>query len=86
MAYIKLPKYSEPNWNDAPSWAQWWAMDKNGAPFWYETRPTLSDEVWWDDIETRRTRAIRYDQHHFNIRGMSIDWTATLRQRTKSGG
>lgn len=29
----------KPSWDDAPSWAQWLAMDGDGTWFWFEEQP-----------------------------------------------
>ena len=34
-----------PDWSDAPSWAQWWAVDQHG-PFWYARKPTWTGAGW----------------------------------------
>ena len=38
------------DWSIAPSWANYWAMDDDGAAFWYENRPTCDhkDGAWND--------------------------------------
>ena len=35
-----------PNWDEAPEWAQWWAMDFNGDSYWYEFQPILYGNIW----------------------------------------
>ena len=35
----------QPDWSDAPPWAQWWAADKHG-PFWYARKPTWTGTGW----------------------------------------
>jgi hypothetical protein len=39
----------KPQWKDAPEWAKWLAMDKNGQWYWYEgpCKPE-HDENRWD--------------------------------------
>ena len=46
----------KPNWEKAPAWANYWAVDINGSAFWYakEPEPELDDEgkeygVWIGD-------------------------------------
>jgi len=41
---------SKPNWSEAPSYANYLAMDKNGCWYWYENRPklSLSTDRWLD--------------------------------------
>lgn len=36
-----------PDWSTAPEWANWTAMDKNGAWHWYQSEPELgADGIW----------------------------------------
>jgi len=40
---------SKPNWNNAPKWARYLAMDENNTWFWYERMPCyISDTSSWD--------------------------------------
>lgn len=36
----------KPKWEDAPDWAEWVAMDRNGAWHWYENEPQPSYGYW----------------------------------------
>lgn len=35
-----------PNWGNAPEWAQWRAVDKNGSIYWYSKKPRIGDYEW----------------------------------------
>ena len=37
---------SKPDWKDAPEWAQWVAMDKDGTWAWYEDEPNPRSLDW----------------------------------------
>lgn len=37
------------NWATAPSWARFVACDKDGDMYWYENKPILIGEVWYND-------------------------------------
>lgn len=37
----------KPDWKDAPSWANWMAMDEDGQWFWFENKPVRDDGCWW---------------------------------------
>jgi hypothetical protein len=37
---------SKPSWEDAPEWAQYLAMDGNGAWYFYEEEPHEVDCAW----------------------------------------
>lgn len=36
----------KPSWEDAPKWANWLAMDKDGSWFWYEYPPEKGEETF----------------------------------------
>ena len=36
-----------PDWDNAPEWAQWWAVDVNASAYWYENKPEPSgNDIW----------------------------------------
>jgi len=37
---------TEPDWTQAPSWAQWFAIDGAGRAWWYEIEPTPKWTSW----------------------------------------
>jgi len=39
---------SIPNWDNAPEWANWVAMDASGDWYWYEEKPIPSTHGYWD--------------------------------------
>ena len=41
----------KPDWNDAPKWAKWLAMDADGAWYWFQERPHLRNVhvVEWEN-------------------------------------
>lgn len=38
----------QPDWDTAPEWAQWWAVDSDGRGYWYEARPWFGGEAVGD--------------------------------------
>lgn len=36
----------EPDWNDAPTWANYFAQDEDGFWYWYEFEPRLGHRSW----------------------------------------
>ena len=36
----------KPNWDNAPEWARYWAVDENGCCWWYENEPVIEDDYW----------------------------------------
>ena len=47
---------TQPDWSQAPEWAQWVAMERDGEWNWYECEPTMSDEGQWQHAEGKATR------------------------------
>jgi hypothetical protein len=35
------------NWEDAPEWAGWFAVDEDGSAFWYERKPETAKSGYW---------------------------------------
>ncbi len=61
----------KPSWDDAPSWANWLAMDENGEWFWYELQPKKSyARGFW--ASAGRSKAASQK---------AKDWDETLEQR-----
>lgn len=36
----------QPDWDTAPKWAQWWAVDECGAAWWYAQKPVCRGVSW----------------------------------------
>jgi len=58
----------KPNWEVAPEWARYLAMDKSGRWYWYEFRPIARFESWWEHREGRKQLVPMFYQ----------DWRDTL--------
>lgn len=61
----------KPNWNDAPEWANWLAMDEDGDWYWYEDEPVIGYDVWRNFAITRHEKAKEVGTH----------WKSSLEQR-----
>lgn len=51
IQYIRadsLPRAPEPDWSQAPEWAQWWAVDDKGKSGWYpeSEKPFIAGPSW----------------------------------------
>ena len=69
----KVPTKPEPNWDEAPEWANWWAVDEDGSAWWYILKPSLDESEWFTE---------RVDSNfagRANLNG--YDWKQTLTQR-----
>jgi len=58
------------NWDSAPKWAKWVAMDESSVWYWYEYKPTLSGWGEWE--QTGRLKRIDFDD---------VDYDQTLEAR-----
>ena len=65
----------QPDWSQAPEWANWWAMDMDENCYWYEDKLHLGD-VEWD----RHSIGKSFKSKHYGYTG---DWRNSLRKRPK---
>lgn len=59
----------KPNWQDAPEWANYLAMNNDGAWYWFEFEPKAGGYIW-SRFDGRRQRA-------------RFDWRDSLEERPK---
>lgn len=38
--------FLKPSWDDAPEWANWVAMDKDGSWWWHDHKPAIKEGHW----------------------------------------
>ena len=72
---IDIKKEWQPDWSQAPDWANWWAMDMDKNCYWYEDKLHLGD-VEWD----RHSIGKSFKSKHYGYTG---DWRNSLRKRPK---
>lgn len=48
------------NFDDAPIWARWCAMDADGEWFWYQTKPTVGHKTW-----DSSNKCEKFEEDHF---------------------
>ena len=41
----ETPVQPQPNWQDAPEWAKYWAQDRDGQAYWYEVEPYVDERM-----------------------------------------
>ena len=61
----------QPDWSQAPAWADWWAIDKDLVSFWHEDKPKF------DEVEFYQC-GVFCDAPSFNYQG---NWQNSLRKR-----
>ena len=61
----------QPDWSQAPEWADWWAIDKDLVSFWHEDKPKF------DEVEFYQC-GVFCNAPSFNYQG---DWRNSLRKR-----
>ena len=70
----------QPDWSQAPAWANWWAMDADGRSAWYSYEPYYGDNrEYWSDYKNK------YDWNDKSLVCPSFDyqgdWKDSLRER-----
>jgi hypothetical protein len=75
---LKAQFLNQPNWDDAPEWANWVAQDFNGAWHWFKNKPLAGNHKGWTNgywgyKEQRNSPVLE-----------SIEWQQTLQQRPAS--
>lgn len=62
------------DWESAPEWANWHAVDGDGFGHWYECKPVKIEfrSGWYDQSEMEEDQEYLFDRY---------DWTETLTQR-----
>ena len=68
---VSISNEWQPDWSQAPSWANWWATDKDLDSFWHENKPNF------DEIEFYQC-GMFCDAPSFNYQG---NWQESLRKR-----
>ena len=63
----------QPDWDRAPEWAKWWAMDKDGESYYFGDKPEMESTTW---MPTGTTSPVFLTQS--NYQG---DWKDSLRER-----
>jgi hypothetical protein len=60
-------------WDSVPEWLEWWAVDKDGCQFYYESKPILHSFDWagYNSLLIPKSLRIPYVG----------DWRESLRQR-----
>jgi hypothetical protein len=69
------------DWNDAPAWANWVTMDKDGEWYWWEKMPVVDSErsCWWGKLNGNT------DYYTTNSRAR-FRWEDSLQQRPQQMG
>lgn len=70
------PEVPEPDWTQAPDWAQWWAADEDGRTYWYDRQPYVekADDGCWDGNG-------EFEWNGDVTLPVGVDWRTTLRHR-----
>ena len=70
----------QPDWSQAPAWANWWAMDENKNTRWIYSE---SEQSYISDMFLRWCAAGRFDSADAPSFGYTGDWRNSLRKRPK---
>lgn len=86
MGRTTLQAAPAPDWSQAPSWANWYSIDKDGKAQWWEKKPCLDDRyTWWlyDWDADQGGTYHRHEQVEWIPEKNGIDWRTTLTARPK---
>jgi len=76
-----LGSMPEPDWSEAPEWAQWWAVSAEHEAFWYAAEPKpISHMGHWSRPMTNSRVSIMQRAGRINL-PLGTDWRLTLRKR-----
>lgn len=63
----------QPDWSQAPSWTNWWAMDADGDCYWFENKPEMKSVAWLPLNASKVNEAKSFDYQG--------NWKESLRKR-----
>lgn len=66
-------EYWQPDWDKAPEWAKWWAMDADEECYWFENEPEIESVTWFPINVSEVGRAPSFDY--------TGNWKESLRER-----
>jgi len=66
-----------PDWNNSPSWAEWFGIDEDGYSWWFETKPEANIRFGYWLQESEKS----YDKLAGRCPEKAIDWKNSLRKR-----
>ncbi len=62
------------NWNDAPQWANWHAVDDCGTAVWFDIEPYMNNGIWY------KAAAMSKASHYIVFKN-NPNWRESLRKR-----
>ena len=65
----------QPDWSQAPEWANWWVVTSKCIPIWVDSEPEISDNGFYWCLPRGNIKAPSF--------GYTGDWRNSLRKRPK---
>jgi len=65
----------QPDWTQAPEWANWWAMDSDKKAYYFKSKPYLGSSIWL------MKNVCEYDSSLAPAHNYQGDWKDSLRER-----
>lgn len=82
IEYVRMPTMPQPDWNAAPEWARYYAIDADGREHWFENEPFLKPSYsWWSSAPHGEPTFGRSAYVRRPPKEDAIDWRQTLRKR-----
>ncbi len=74
----------QPNWDEAPSWANWWAVDPDGYYHWFDNEPILTQVTGYRELIGPHWSHFGSKQHLYDAINIpiGIDWRTLKQQRS----
>lgn len=71
----------EPDWSEAPEWAQWYSVDSNGSAYWRSLEPNLRYSTFWASPDGTQELPMCESVNTDSFPMANINWKETLRKR-----
>ena len=68
----------QPDWQNSPRWAQYWAVDADGHAYWHAKRPKPQDDIIWHSPGPKSPAGLVYLP-------TTAHWRWSLREREAQG-
>lgn len=73
----------EPDWDNAPEWAEWFAVDFGSSCYFYNSKPILNEDfIWWHAADADFASVETVDIAH--MKGSLENMERTLQKRPES--
>lgn len=79
-----FPAPPQPDWGQAPEWAEWWAVDPNGWAHWFEAEPLLALTINYSGWVPKTINGVQQGMELWAAEydlALGVDWRTLTQQR-----